>query len=129
MPAATNLVIKNAAGTDKTFTLINPAAGDGGLATWALKEGSISSVFPTITALARKTPTGRTLRVKIRLPSSFTDAVTGLTNVGSHAEFNGSWTIPDNFPVALKPDQVAFVKNAIAATLLQSMAEDATPAT
>lgn len=36
MPQATDLVIKNAAGTDKTFTLITPAAGYGSLAQLSL---------------------------------------------------------------------------------------------
>lgn len=54
MPQATDLVINNGAGTPvaKTFTLMAPAAGDNSLASWALKEGTISSVFPKITALA-----------------------------------------------------------------------------
>lgn len=129
MPQATDLTIKNAAGTDKTFVLVTPAAGDGSVAQWFLKEGTISSVFPKLTASAGKTASGRKMTVKFVMPSSFTDSVTGLTNVGSRAEFNGSWSVPDDFPQSLKADQVAFVKNAIGTALIQAMAMDAYPAT
>lgn len=131
MPQATDLVIKNGAGTDKTFNLLTPAAGDGGIAEWALKEGTISSVFPMITASAGKSQnrTSRVLKLKLYVPSSYTDAVTGLTNVGSRAEVNVSVTVPNDFPEAKKDDFVAFFKNGVATVLLQSMIRDALPAT
>lgn len=132
MPQATDLVIKNGAGTpvDKTFTLMAPAAGDNSVATWALKEGTISSVFPKITALARKTTNqSRTLQVKLRLPSSYTDTVTGLTKVASAFEFNGSISVPDDFPENLKPDAVAFTANLLNHALIKAMMRDAVPAT
>lgn len=131
MPQATNLTLKNGTAADKTFTLVTPAAGDGGIAEWALKEGSISAVFPRITAMAQRNGnrTGRNLKVKMIIPSSYTDTVTGLTSVGSRAEFNATFTVPDDFPQALKPDWVAFASNLMASALLKSMIEDATPAT
>lgn len=132
MPQATDLVVKNGAGTpvDKTFTLITPAAGSGGVAEWALKEGVISSVFPLFTAAAR--PTGnasRQLRLRLHLPSSYTDSVTGLTNVGSAAEFNGTYSIPNNLPEVLKNDWIAFVLNLQGHALVKAMIRDAYPAT
>lgn len=129
MPQATNLVVKNAAAVDKTFTLITPAAGDGGVAEWALKEGTISSVFPRVTASAHATPRGRNCAVKIRVPSSFTDSVTGLTNVGSAFEVNVKVAVPADFPEALKDDCVAFATNALSTALLKAMIRDAVPAT
>lgn len=130
MPQAQNLIIKDASGTDRTFELITPASGDGAVAQWAYKAGPISSVFPLLTAAAR--PTGnksRQLRVRLRLPSSYTDSVTGRTVVASGAEFNGTFAVPDDFPEALKPDFVAFTTNALKTALLQAMIKDATPAT
>lgn len=132
MPQAIDLVINNGAGTPvpKTFTLYAPSAGDNSLATWKLKEGSIGSVFPVITATAR--PTGnksRKLQLKFRLPSSYTDTVTGLTLVGSAFEFDGSCSVPDDFPEALKPDAVAFTKNLLSHALIQAMMRDGTSAT
>lgn len=129
MPQATDLVIKNSAAVDKTFALITPAAGDGSVAEWALKEGTISSVFPRLSASSKATSDKRNLKVKFFMPSSYTDAVTGLTNVGSRAEVNTSITIPRDFPEALKSDFVAYATNAYKTALLQAMWRDALPAT
>jgi len=128
MPQATNLVIKNAANVDKTFELISPSAGDGGIAEWALKEGTISSVFPRITASAHKTPRGRVLTEKFRYPSSYNDAVTGLTNVGSAAEVNVKISVPMDYPEAKKDDFIAFTVNAMQHALFKAMMRDATSA-
>lgn len=131
MPQAVNLVVKNGATTpvDKTFTLMTPAAGDGGLAIWALKEGTIASVFPQFTASATSNARGRKLKLKLRLPSSFSDAVTGLTQVGSRAEMNVDINVPDDFPETLKDDFVAFCTNLANHALVKSMMRDAYPAT
>lgn len=129
MPQATDLTIANGAAVNKTFALLVPAAGDGGIAHWALKEGAISSVFPVLTASATKKATSRSLKVKFRLPSSFVDASTGMTHVGESAEFNGTYVIPDNFPESMKADFAAFVKNALSTALLVAMAKDGLPAT
>lgn len=132
MPQATDIVINNGAGTPvaKTFSLQMPAAGDNAVAGWALKEGTISSVFPRITALARKTGNqARLVQIKFRLPSSYTETVNGLTRVGSAFEMNLTATVPDEFPESLKNDAVAFSANLIAHTLVKAMIRDALPAT
>lgn len=132
MPQATNLVVKNGATTpvDKTFDLISPAAGLDSPARWALKEGVISSVFPTFEAVARRNNNSASkLRLKFALPSSFTDSVTGLTQVNSRYEASVEITVPDSFPEALKPDAVAFTTNLIATALVKAMMRDAIPAT
>lgn len=130
MPQQIDLVLKNGSNVDKTFAAITPAAGDGGLARWALKEGTISAVFPIVTAMSRKNQNQvRVLSVKFRLPSSYTDTVTGLTNVSSSAEVNIQVTIPQTYPEALKNDFAAFTKNLVANALINSMIRDALPAT
>jgi len=132
MPLAIDLVLANGAGTpvNKTFTLYAPSAGDNSVATWKLKEGTISSVFPVITTSARSTGnSSRKMQGKLRLPSSYTDSVTGLTRVGSAFEFDFSCSIPDDYPEAIKADAVAFAKNLIAHALIQSMMRDGQPAT
>lgn len=132
MPQAVNLVLNNGAGTPvpKTFTLYAPSAGDGSVATWKLKEGSIGSVFPVITTSARSTGNkSRKMQGKLKLPSSYTDTVTGLTVVGSSYEFDFSASIPDDFPEAIKPDAVAFSANLIANALIKEMMRDGLPAT
>lgn len=130
MPQAQDLVIKNYAAVDKTFTLLSPAAGDNSLASWALKEGTISSVFPKITALAR--PTGnksRRVQIKFKLPSSYTDTVTGLTKVSSAFECDVYASVPDDFPEALKNDAVAFTCNMVNAAMVKAMIRDGLSAT
>lgn len=130
MPAAIDLVIKNGSDADKSFVLYSPSAGENSVATWKLKEGTIASVFPTITTLARSTGNkSRKMQGKLKLPSSFTDTVTGLTKVGSGFEFDFSASVPDDFPEALKADAVAFAKNLIAHALIQAMMRDGQPAT
>lgn len=130
MPQATDLIIKDAAGTNKTFALITPAAGDGGIARWALKEGTISSVFPTITVSANATSrNARNAHIKIHVPSSYTDSVTGLTNVNGGPEANIKLAMPNDFPEALKPNWVAYVVGAVQTALMQGIIKDATSAT
>lgn len=130
MPQAIDLIIKNAANVDKTFALLTPASGDGGVARWALKEGTISSVFPTITASAVATQRdARSAHIKIHVPSSYTDSVTGKTNVDTGAEVNIKVAMPNTFPEANKPDFVAYVANAVQTALVKAIIKDALPAT
>lgn len=132
MPQATNLVVGNGATTpvNKTFTLITPAAGDGGIAEWALKEGAISSVFPRLTAQSRSTTNGsRQLQLKLKVPSSYTDSVTGLTNVGSGFAMHATFSVPNDLPESIKADCVAFATNLLNQALIKEMIRDALPAT
>lgn len=133
MPQAVNLVVKNGAATpvDKTFTLITPAAGDGGVALWSLKEGPISAVFPSFTASSTRVAKSgtRKLHLKFRLPSSYTESVTGLTAVGSQCEINFDVRVPQDFPEALKNDFVAFAANLFSTPLVKELVRDAVPAT
>lgn len=116
MPQAADFTVNNGAtpAVAKTFSLISPAAGDGSIASWAIREGAISSVFPALTVMARATGNNsRQLRVKLKLPSSFTDSVTGRTIVSSGAEMNVTFSIPGDFPESLKNDFVAFSLNTL----------------
>lgn len=130
MPQAIDLIVKNGALADKTFTLLSPAAGDGSIASWALKEGTISSVFPMLTARADSTgKNSRNLKVKLKCPSSYTVAATGLTMVDSAAEMNVTFSIPNNYPEAIKADFVAFALNTLNTALFKAMIRDAYSAT
>ena len=136
MPQAANLVLKNGAPTpvDKTFTLLSPAAGYGSTAEWALKEGPISSVFPRFTALVRPgngpaTRAGsKVTQLRLKVPSSYLDTVTGLTNVLSAFEANCTVTVPSDYPESLKDDAIAFLANVFASALVKSMIKDGSPA-
>lgn len=130
MPQAATFTLNNASAVAKTYTLNSPSAGYGSVAEWALKEGTIQGVFPKLTTSARISGNqSRVCQGKFRMPSSYTDTVTGLTRVGSAAEFNWSSSIPDDFPEALKADYAAFVKNAIAQAIINEQIKDGTPAT
>lgn len=129
MPAATNLIVKNNAGTDKTFTLIAPASGYGGIAEWVLKEGAVSGAFPRITWSGIVTPRGNNANFKFRYPSSYVDVATGLTVIGETAEVNAKFTMPSGFPEDKKDDYIAFALNALKTALLTACGRDAHPAT
>jgi hypothetical protein len=132
MPQAVDIVVNDGAPTPvaKTFTLLNPSAGLNSIAEWALKAGAISSVFPRFTAAARNSPQkSKVLTVKLRVPSSYVDSVSGLTLVGSSYEFNGTFTVPNDFPEVAKDDAVAFTVNIVNDALLKAMIRDALPAT
>lgn len=127
MPQAIDLVVKNGAATpvDKTFTLISPAAGNGSIAHWALKEGVISSIFPRFTAAAQRNGQSGKLRMKLTVPASYTDSVTGLTSVKSNFMVEVNVAVPDDFPEANKADAVAFAVNLIGHNLIKAMIRDA----
>lgn len=128
MPQAADIVINNGAGSPvaKTYTLLTPAAGDGASAKWALKEGTIGKVFPKIEVSSRANGSNsRKTWITFTLPSSYTDTVTGLTAVGSGAQFNGYVTVPDDFPEALKNDFQAYVTNLMANVIIKACIRDA----
>lgn len=136
MPQATNIVVKNGASTpvDKTFALITPAAGYGGIAEWALKEGGAEVAFPRLTFTARDISQSqrRRAQLKIRLPATYTDATTQQPALLAVAEANIEITMPHAFPESLKPDFIAFVKNVVSTTLMSGTdgaLKDAVPLT
>lgn len=130
MPSATNLVVKNAALADKTFTLLTPAPGYGSPAEWALREGATSVVYPFFTLAAHKTSNrSRKVAVKTRVPAVYTSITTGLPVVSSNLEFNGTLSVPDDFPDSQKDDAIAYVVNVLTTTLVKSCLRDGLPAT
>lgn len=130
MPQATNLTVKNAAGVDKTFTLLTPAPGYGTPAEWALKEGATSVVYKTFTLSAAKSSSQKTRRVtvKTRVPASYTSITTGLPVVSSTVDFTGTFILPDDFPDDQKDDAVAYATNVLTTALVKSCLRDGLPA-
>lgn len=130
MPQATNLIVKDKAGVNKTFTLLTPAAGYGSPAEWALKEGATAAVWPTATLSAHKTGNrSRRVPVKVRIPASYTSVTTGLPVVSSSMEFNGSVSVPDDFPDDQKDNGVAYIAGVINTALVMACFRDGLPAT
>lgn len=129
MPQQTDLVINDNAAVARTFVAISPGSF-GTPAEWVYKAGVVSTVFPRITALATKTQNqSNKLSVRFKYPSSYVDAASGLTKAGTAFEFNGTVSVPDAFPEALRADAVAFCANMINHALIKSMIKDALPAT
>lgn len=130
MPQATDLIVKDAVGTDRTFTLLSPASGRGGIAEWALKIGATAVVWPTITlASSRTSKQASRDTTKVRVPATYNDVVTGLPVVSSAIESNLSVTVPDNFPDDQKDDAIAYTLNAFQTALLKACYRDGLPAT
>lgn len=126
MPQAADIIVDNGALVSKTFILVTAAAGDGGMAEWALKEGLISTAFPTFTAVATKTNNkSRKLQLKLKVPASFTDAATGQTLITAATEMNVTFSVPNSFPESMKDDHVAYATNLLNTTLVKSMIRDA----
>lgn len=129
MPQAANITVKNHALADKVFTLMTAASGEGGVARWALKEGGSPVAYPTMTISAKATSNrSRKTQVKIRIPYHYTDATTGLVKAGPAYEFNGDFSVADEFPEAMRNDAVAFVANLTASLLVKEVCRDGYPA-
>lgn len=127
MPQATDIVIQNGAPTPvaKTFTLVSPAAGDGGVALWYLKEGSVSAAFVAVTASAHKTGNAsRKLNLRLSYPSSFTDG-SGKVVLGPRALVNLTVSIPDDFPESEKAHMTAYTANLINHLVVKAAVRDA----
>lgn len=131
MPLATDLSLANNAGVVKNFALIVPAGGSGTPALWQLKEGAIQSIFPSFEASMRPnaSKTARKAIFTMKVPSSYTAAVTGLTAVGSAATINMTVTVPHDFPEALKDDFVAYWSKFNSDVLIKKLIRDAVAAT
>jgi hypothetical protein len=122
MPQATDLVVKNASDVDKTFTLLAPAAGFGGLASWALKEGPTSNVYPTFSAQAiQQASANMRLHFRFKMPAYYTSVTTGLPVVNNAVEWHLTGVVPSAYPQASVPDSVAFASNLILTDLVQEM--------
>lgn len=129
MPQAINLVVKNAASVDKTFTLLSPAAGYGTPAEWALREGATAVSYPTFTLVAVRTSNkSRKVSVKVRVPAVYTSVTTGLPVVSSYLEFNGTISVPDDFPDNQKDDGIAYITNILSTALVKACLRDGLPA-
>lgn len=127
MPQAQNLVIKNGANVDKTFTLYAPAPGDTGNATWKLKEGADSRFFPLITVGTKVTSGARKLTLRLRVPRSPLAGDNGGPAASAFAALDV--TVPDQFPEDMKNDWVAFLVNTLQNVDIKAALRDAVPLT
>lgn len=130
MPKAVDIVVKNAANVDKTFTLLTPASGYGNVAEWALKEGATSVAYPTFGLAASKTQNrSKKVALKAKKPATYDSVATGLPVVSSSMEFNGTISVPDDFPDDQKDNAIAYFTGLFASALVKACCRDGLPAT
>lgn len=123
MPQATDLIIKNGAAVDKTFTLLS-GANDGQVAEWALKEGSSPIAFPRITYSASKATGARKSKLKIRVPVVYTDPATGVQKLVDVFEVNADVRVSDAVPESARNDCVAYGTNVFTNALIKAALRD-----
>lgn len=111
MPQAANLVLKDAAGVDKTFVLAQPASGNSP-AIWYLQEGANKTVWPKIEASSAKAGSGNARKVKwtLTVPEAAVDAQ-GVTRPSAKQFSTMDHTTPDLVSAGVTLDAVAFQKN------------------
>lgn len=131
MPQAVNLTLKDAAGTDRLFELLAPAAGDGSYANWRYKDGNvpISWKAVAIKTTANADQTARKVNIILKVPSTYTDPSSGLPTVAGVWDLNLTVTVPNMVGVDRRPDAAAFAKNLLAHAMVQEILKDAFPAT
>lgn len=115
----------------KTVDLIAPAAGFGGTAEYAIKEGPNSTTFQKILATvkkhARNGDPGATGHLRILIPSYHTDATTGLTTVGGVKEFNLYAITPDRYPENQKDHALEVMRAVVNSTEFADFLRDSAP--
>lgn len=131
MPQASNITVKNAAGTDVIYQVITPASGDGSTAIWQNKDGLTPKQFRTITAESRRGPSGKTRNLTVRVinPQSYVDPVSGLPVFTPSPVFKLEVTVPDEYPEASRDDFVTLSTSVLSSDMIKSLIRDAYPAT
>lgn len=125
MPNASNIIVKDASAVDKTFEVLTPSGGDGGVARYALKVGAAPVAYPSMTVVARPTTNAsRKSTMKVHVPYTYTDPVTGLLKKGPAFELNVEASMPDAFPESARDDAVAFGVNLAASAVMRQVFRD-----
>lgn len=121
MPQAIDLVLKNAAAEEKTFSLASPA-GPGGSAIWYLREGANPSIFPKVECSSSVAAggSGRKVKLSFNLAAPTVNA-SGATVSSAKMSFNLDVTVPDLVPDAQRDDAIAYVKDLVATALMASV--------
>lgn len=121
MPQATNITVKNAAGTDVVFELITPSGGDGAAAVWQLTSAGTSSLSrPRAEMVSRPNAdkTARKVLTALTVPYTVTDSTTQLPRVVANIVFrNGEMTAPRSIPDTVIAEAVAYWAGLNASTL------------
>lgn len=119
MPQASNIVLKNAAGIDKTFTLATPASANSP-AVWFLQEGANKGVYPKLECSSARAGSGDARKVKwtLTVPEAVTDA-NGVTRPSVKEFFNTDATTPTLASAGVIADAVAFQESLMQSALFK----------
>lgn len=130
MPAAANIVLNDAGAVARTFELVSPASGDGGWANWRYKDGNtpVSWKAIAIRTSVNASQTARKANIKLKVPVTTTDT-SGLVTLVATWDMDINVTVPNYVGVDKRPDCAAFAKNLLANAIVQSILQDAFPAT
>lgn len=121
MPQATDLALKNGAGTAKTFALAAPAAGISP-AVWFLREGANQSAYPSIEISSRRSGSGSAAR---RVLISLVVPITGVNASGATVRVASmpikvDVVVPDSIPDTARDDAIAYIGSALADALVKA---------
>lgn len=117
MPQAQNIVLKNAAGVAKTFTLATPAAGQNP-AVWFLQEGANRTVWPKLECSSSGSGSTGARKVKwtLTVPAAVVDA-TGTTRASAKQFSALDHTTPALVSDGVTSDAIAFQESLAADAL------------
>lgn len=120
--APTTIVVKDASNADVTFTLISPAAGDGGTAVYKNKSGDDPRYFATLLVTSRSTKSGRASQIRLTRPRSPLPGDNG----GPVAEkfYKTEVVAPDLIPESQRDDDAVLWKNLQANASIQAVLRD-----
>lgn len=104
-----------------TYTGLNGAGGDGGLALWRVESAVPVFARPACTLLARpnKARNARHFDMRLTIPYTVLNSVTNQVEPVSRALFAGSWILPSDCPSWVHEDLLTAVVSAANANVAQ----------
>lgn len=126
MPAIGNLTINDGQSTPVAHSFA-PVSTTGNESRYADRSGGVPSGFPTIYTSQKDPANGsRNFRMQfnVALPTVVTDAVTGATSVTRVNRVNIEFVLADGSVLQERKDILAYAKNLLATSAVQSVVQD-----
>lgn len=125
MPTMADITIKKDDGTTNvTYSSVVASGGDKSPAVWRDNGfGGTPGQRPEMRVSSQPTAdnSGRKVTIHITYPSLYTDSSTGLTKVGTRANFKAELYVPAEMPDAFAAEFGAQVGNLLAADLIEAV--------
>lgn len=119
-----NIVVKNAANQDVTYTALTPSAGDQTLATWRALGSAVPLMAPALSVKTTYNQARNARRVTINGVFPVVSSVGGVDTVTAKRPFTLETTVPLNISVAAATDQATIMANLFKNALLQEILSD-----